>query len=138
MAGTSRSARARSTSWPVTATTASTCFRHDRVTGETVRVSVATGGGQGSGDSVVPRISNDGNLIAFRSNVFDEVNGKVVVAPNPSEVERESQYGCQLPPVCRSGGSGLCMFSRSGTIAAGKCTSASMCWRSGWPGASWI
>jgi Tol biopolymer transport system component len=48
-------------------------FRHDRVTGETVRVSVATGGGQGSGDSLVPRISDDGNLIVFRSNSFELV-----------------------------------------------------------------
>jgi Tol biopolymer transport system component len=48
-------------------------FHHDRVTGETVRVSVATGGGQGSGDSVLPKISDDANLIAFRSDSFDLV-----------------------------------------------------------------
>jgi hypothetical protein len=48
-------------------------FRHDRTTGETVRISVATGGAQGSGDSVLPRISDDGNLVAFRSNSFDLV-----------------------------------------------------------------
>jgi Tol biopolymer transport system component len=48
-------------------------FRHDRLTGETVRVSVATGGGQASGDSTDPRISDDGNLIAFTSSAFDLV-----------------------------------------------------------------
>jgi Tol biopolymer transport system component len=48
-------------------------FRHDRLTGETVRVSVATGGGQASGNSTDPRISDDGNLIAFTSSAFDLV-----------------------------------------------------------------
>jgi len=48
-------------------------FRHDRVTGETVRISVATGGGQASGDNLLPRISDDGNLIIFRSGAFDLV-----------------------------------------------------------------
>ena len=50
-------------------------FRHDRLTGETVRVSVATGGGQASGSSLEPRISDDGNLIAFSSTAFDLVAG---------------------------------------------------------------
>ncbi len=48
-------------------------FRHDRVTGETVRVSVATGGGQGTGTSVEGRISDDGNLVVFGSTAFDLV-----------------------------------------------------------------
>jgi Tol biopolymer transport system component len=46
-------------------------FRHDRVTGETVRVSVATGGGQASGGSLDATISDDGNLVAFSSTAFD-------------------------------------------------------------------
>jgi hypothetical protein len=50
-------------------------FRHDRLTGETVRVSVTTGGGQASGDSFDPRISDDGNLVAFASSAFDLVAG---------------------------------------------------------------
>jgi len=45
-------------------------FRHDRVTGETVRVSVASGGGQGSGHSASGTISDDGNLVAFASDAF--------------------------------------------------------------------
>jgi len=48
-------------------------FRHDRTTGETVRISVATSGAQGSGDSLLPRTSDDGNLVAFRSSSFDLV-----------------------------------------------------------------
>lgn len=50
-------------------------FRHDRVTGVTVRVSVATGGGQANGDSVGAKLSDDGNLVAFRSTAFDLVAG---------------------------------------------------------------
>jgi Tol biopolymer transport system component len=54
-------------------------FRHDRVTGETIRVSVATGGGQGSGLSFDAEISEDGNLVVFTSGSFelvpDDVNG---------------------------------------------------------------
>ncbi|MBC7978075.1 MAG: tandem-95 repeat protein [Myxococcales bacterium] len=56
-------------------------FRHDRVTGETVRVSVATGGGQGTGASVEGRVSDDGNLVVFGSGAFDlvanDANGAV-------------------------------------------------------------
>jgi hypothetical protein len=48
-------------------------FRHDRVTGETIRVSVPTGGGEGTGNSTDPRISDDGNLVAFASTAFDLV-----------------------------------------------------------------
>jgi Tol biopolymer transport system component len=48
-------------------------FRHDRVTGTTVRVSVATGGGQASGTSLDAKISDDGNLVAFSSSAFDLV-----------------------------------------------------------------
>lgn len=48
-------------------------FRHDRVTGATVRISVATGGGQGTGASVDPEISEDGNLVAFSSGAFELV-----------------------------------------------------------------
>jgi Tol biopolymer transport system component len=48
-------------------------FRHDRITGETVRVSVATGGGQASGASTEPKISDDGSRVVFSSTAFDLV-----------------------------------------------------------------
>jgi Tol biopolymer transport system component len=48
-------------------------FRHDRVTGETVRVSVASDGGQASGTSSMATISDDGDLIAFTSSAFNLV-----------------------------------------------------------------
>jgi hypothetical protein len=46
-------------------------FRRDRVTGETIRISVATGGGQASGSSTDAEISDDGNLVVFQSVAFD-------------------------------------------------------------------
>ena len=49
-------------------------FRHDQLTGETVRISVATGGGQGSGDSADARVSDDGNIIAFTSGAFELID----------------------------------------------------------------
>lgn len=47
-------------------------FRHDRVTGETIRISVPfTGLGVGGG--TMPTISDDGNRVAFSSTAFDLV-----------------------------------------------------------------
>jgi Tol biopolymer transport system component len=58
-------------------------FRHDRVTGVTARISVATGGRQASGDSLTASVSDDGNLIAFASAAFDlsedDANGAIDV-----------------------------------------------------------
>lgn len=48
-------------------------FRHDRVTGETLRISVSTAGAQGTGQSADAHISEDGNLVAFTSNAFELV-----------------------------------------------------------------
>ena len=42
-------------------------FVHDRLTGATTRVSVASGGAQGSGESNEPSLSADGRLVAFVS-----------------------------------------------------------------------
>jgi uncharacterized repeat protein (TIGR01451 family) len=42
-------------------------FRHDRVTGQTILVSVTSAGKQGSGDSHAPAISADGRFIAFHT-----------------------------------------------------------------------
>lgn len=46
-------------------------FLHDRQTGVTARVSVATGGAEGDGSSSVPSISDDGNLIVFESQAVN-------------------------------------------------------------------
>jgi Tol biopolymer transport system component len=50
-------------------------FVHDRLTGATTRVSVASGGAQGSGESNEPALSADGRLIAFVSFSSNLVSG---------------------------------------------------------------
>ena len=50
-------------------------FVHDRQTGTTERVSVATGGGQATGGSLVPAISADGRFVAFYSDATNLVSG---------------------------------------------------------------
>jgi len=50
-------------------------FVHDRVTGETTRVSVATGGGQASGVSGGASVSADGRYVAFGSRADNLVPG---------------------------------------------------------------
>lgn len=57
-------------------------FRHDRMTGELVRVSVATGGGQASGQSIDPEISEDGGLVVFTSSAFDLIADDANGAPD--------------------------------------------------------
>ena len=50
-------------------------FLHDRLTGETVRVSVAGDGSEGNGDSLRPAITADGRYIAFESTASNLVPG---------------------------------------------------------------
>ncbi len=57
-------------------------FLHDRDTGTTVRVSVATGGGQGNSESTFPVVSADGQHVAFRSWATDLVPGDTTAEAN--------------------------------------------------------
>jgi Tol biopolymer transport system component len=50
-------------------------FIHDRETGETTRVSVASDGTQGNGKSKFPSISSDGRFVAFVSDASNLVQG---------------------------------------------------------------
>jgi Tol biopolymer transport system component len=50
-------------------------FVHDRRTGTTRRVSVATGGGQSAGNSFFPALSADGRSVAFTSHATNLVPG---------------------------------------------------------------
>jgi Tol biopolymer transport system component len=50
-------------------------FVHDRLTGQTTRVSVASDGTEGNGDSWTPSISADGRYIAFTSRASNLVPG---------------------------------------------------------------
>ena len=55
--------------------TYSDIFVHDRQTDTTERISVATGGAQGNGDSFSPAISADGRFVAFSSEASNLVAG---------------------------------------------------------------
>jgi Tol biopolymer transport system component len=50
-------------------------FVHDRLTGSTERVSVASDGTQANGDSISPAISSDGRFVAFSSEASNLVAG---------------------------------------------------------------
>ncbi len=50
-------------------------FGHDRVTGQTVRLSVGAGGVEGNHTSVNPAISADGQVVVFESNASNLVPG---------------------------------------------------------------
>jgi Tol biopolymer transport system component len=50
-------------------------FVHDRVTGETTRVSVDSSGLEGNGESYDPSISSDGRFVAFASSATNLVAG---------------------------------------------------------------
>jgi Tol biopolymer transport system component len=50
-------------------------FVHDRVTGQTTRVSVASDGTEGNGHSDLPSISADGRYVAFASEASNLVPG---------------------------------------------------------------
>lgn len=50
-------------------------FVHDRITGKTVRVSIASDGTQGNDNSFSPRISDNGNLVVFISDANNLVIG---------------------------------------------------------------
>ncbi len=50
-------------------------FRHDRQTGETIRVSVNSQGSQANDGSWEPSISADGNMVAFTSDASNLVTG---------------------------------------------------------------
>jgi hypothetical protein len=52
-------------------------FLHDRDTGETIRVSVASDGSQADGDSKNPSISDDGRYIAFQSGAENLISNDI-------------------------------------------------------------
>jgi len=60
---------------PVDTNDASDVFLHDRKSGQTVRVSVSTGGVQVTGDSGEPAISANGRFVAFASQAANLVPG---------------------------------------------------------------
>ena len=65
-------------------------FVHDRRTGETARVSVATAGTQAGGASTNPSISGDGNVVAFRSAANNLVSGDTNAQPDVFVRDRQA------------------------------------------------
>jgi Tol biopolymer transport system component len=64
-------------------------FRHDRSTGETIRVSVASDGAEANGPSQYPSINADGRYIAFRSEATN------LVAPSPLSLPAVYVHDCE-------------------------------------------
>ena len=71
-------------------------FVHDLQTGNTTRVSVASGGGQGNGDSSAPSISSDGKYVAFYSEadnlVVNDSNGSADVFVHDRDADGNGTY----------------------------------------------
>ena len=65
-------------------------FVHDRQTGTTERVSVATGGGQATGGNFNAAISADGRFVAFNSNASDLVGGDTNAASDVFVRDRQT------------------------------------------------
>jgi WD40 repeat protein len=105
------------------------CFVHDRVTGETTRVSVANDGTQGNSNSGVPSISGDGRYVAFNSDatnllegvtnggvfVHDRVTGKTALA----SIASDGTQGGGLFPVISADGRYVAFGSFSDNLVEG-------------------
>jgi Tol biopolymer transport system component len=91
-------------------------FVHDRLTGETQRVSAASDGTQGNGGSSIPTISRDGRYVAFISDstnlvegvtnggifVHDRVTGKTTVVSVSSDGTQGNE-GAGYPSISADG-----------------------------------
>ncbi len=75
-------------------------FVHDRQTGTTERVSVATGGGQATGgSSTIPAINADGRFVAFESYATDLVSGDTNGANDIFVRDRGTSGAAPLAPL---------------------------------------
>jgi WD40 repeat protein len=108
-------------------------FVHDRLTGTTSRVSVATGGAEASNASIYPSISDDGNVVGFYSFASDLVAGDtnaaqdcfvhnrttgVTTRVSVSSAGVEGIWDSSLP-VVSGDGSAVIFFSASTNLVAG-------------------
>ena len=73
-------------------------FVHDRLSGETERVSVASDGSQGNGGSAQPAISGDGRFVAFASGADNLVPGDTNGAWDVFVRDRCPEGSCGGPP----------------------------------------
>jgi len=91
-------------------------FVHDRQTGVTIRVSVATGGGQAAGRSQSPSISADGRYVAFASFASNLVSGDT--NNHPDIFVHDRQTGVTIRVSVASDGTQTYVFSFDPSISA--------------------
>jgi Tol biopolymer transport system component len=91
-------------------------FVHDRQTGATIRVSVATGGGQAAGRSQRPSISADGRYVAFASSASNLVSGDT--NNHPDIFVHDRQTGVTMRVSVASDGTQTYVFSFDPSISA--------------------
>jgi Tol biopolymer transport system component len=91
-------------------------FVHDRQTGATTRVSVATGGGQAVGRSHNPSISADGRYVAFASSASNLVSGDT--NNHPDIFVHDRQTGVTTRVSVASDGTQTYVFSFDPSISA--------------------
>jgi tricorn protease-like protein len=84
-------------------------FVHDRQTGTTSRVSVASGGTQGSGPSSAPSISADGRFVAFGSDAANLVAGDTNGEPDVFVHDRQTGTTSRVS-VASDGTQGITIF----------------------------
>ena len=69
---------------------------HDRLTGQTERVSLSSYGDQGNGDSYEPAITPDGRYVAFMSEASNLISGDV---NNFCDTDSDHVYDDNCPDV---------------------------------------
>ncbi|HZL99484.1 MAG TPA: hypothetical protein VFD43_04450 [Planctomycetota bacterium] len=92
-------------------------FRHDRVTGATMRMSIGTEGTQADGHSTVATLSADGRMLAFRSTAWNLVELPWIAFGNiyVRSADCWSDVGAGLP-----GGGGAAELRGSGSLLPGQ------------------
>jgi Tol biopolymer transport system component len=97
-------------------------FVHDRRTGETTRVSVATDGTQGDDYSLEAALSADGRVVAFvseaRTLVPDDTNGRADVFVHDRRTGETTRVSVASDGTQANGGSGGVALSADGQVVA--------------------
>jgi len=105
-------------------------FVHDRQTGATTRVSLASGGGQGNGNSVWPALSADCRFVAFQSVatnlVPDDTNGEQDVFIHDRQTGTTTRVSVTSAGAAAQGTSGGVTLSDDGHIVAFSSTAANL------------
>ena len=105
-------------------------FVHDRQSGQTIRISVATGGQEGNGDSGAPAISNDGRFVAFESVASNLVTGDTNRRKDIFVHDRQSGQTTRVSVATGSqegnGDSGSPAISSDGRFAAFESTGSNL------------